>query len=70
MDRVREAWNRERDPGKTRHFVEDAIHVSREINRVMNDNRFYPELHRQWSVVRDEINRLAEAFELPRLRWD
>ncbi|HUA59630.1 MAG TPA: hypothetical protein VML19_12805 [Verrucomicrobiae bacterium] len=70
MGRVREAWNRERDPGRTRHFVEEAINVSRAINRVMNENRFYPELHRKWSIVRDEINRLAEAFDLPRLRWD
>ena len=70
MDRVREAWNREHDPGRTRHFVEDAISVSREINRVMNNNRFNPELHREWSAVREEMNHLAEAFELPRLRWD
>jgi hypothetical protein len=70
MGRVREAWNRERDVGRTRHFVEDAISVSREINRVMDENHFYPELHHQWSVVREELNHLAEAFELPRLRWD
>jgi hypothetical protein len=70
MSRVREAWNRERDPGRTRHFVEDAISVSREINHVMNSNRFYPELHRQWSMVRDELNRLAEAFGLRHLRWE
>jgi len=70
MERVREAWNRERDAGRTRRFVEEAINVSREINRVMNDNRFYPELHHQWSVVREELNHLAEAFDLPRLRWD
>lgn len=70
MDHVREAWNRERDVGRTRHFVEEAINVSREINRVLNNNRFYPELHRQWSTVREEMNHLAEAFDLPRLRWD
>jgi len=70
MDRVRENWNRERDPVRTRRFVGEAISVSRDINRVMNQNRFYPELHRQWSIVRSELNRLAEAFDLPRLRWD
>lgn len=70
MGRVREAWNRERDPGRTRHFVEDAIGVSRDINRVMNNNRFYPELQHQWSSVRSELNHLAEAFDLPPLRWN
>ena len=70
MGRVREAWNRERNAGRTRHFVAEAINVSREINRVMNSNRFYPELHRKWSILREELNRLAEAFDLPRLRWE
>jgi hypothetical protein len=70
MGRVREAWNREHDAGRTRRFVQEAIDVSREINRVMNNNHFYPELHEKWSVVRSEINHLAEAFDLPRLRWD
>lgn len=70
MARVREAWNRERDPGRTRHFVEEAINVSREINHVMNRNNFYPELHRKWSIVRGELNHLAEVFDLPTLRWD
>jgi len=70
MSAVREAWNREHNPGKTRHFVEEAINVSREINHVMNQNRFRPELHRLWSTVRSELNQLAEVFELPRLRWD
>jgi hypothetical protein len=44
--------------------------VTREINRVMNDNRFHPGLHRQWSIVRNELNQLAVAFDLGRLRWD
>ena len=44
--------------------------VSREISRVMNNNRFHPELHRQWSIVRNELNQLAVAFDLGRLRWD
>ena len=70
MARVREAWNRERDVGRTRGYFEDAIRVSREISRVMNTNRLYPERHRQWSAVRDELNRLAGAFDLPPLRWD
>src|ERR1039458_6573780 len=33
MNRVREAWNREHDPPKTREFVNDAISAGRDINR-------------------------------------
>jgi hypothetical protein len=70
MGRVREAWNREHDAGRTRHFVEDAIKASREINHVMANEHFRPELHRQWEGVRLELNHLAEAFDLPPLRWE
>jgi hypothetical protein len=70
VSRVRESWNRGHNVEKTRHFVDEAIHASRSINSVMNRNRFYPGLQEQWSAVRGELNRLAEAFGLPRLRWE
>ena len=69
MDRVREAWNREHDPPKTRHFVSDATAVGQDINRTMVRRRLNPDVQRQWDAVRGELNRLAEAFELPRIRW-
>jgi hypothetical protein len=69
MDRVREAWNREHDPPKTRHFVDEATSAGRDINRTMVARRLNPDVQRQWDAVRNELNRLAEAFELPRIRW-
>jgi uncharacterized protein YpuA (DUF1002 family) len=69
MNRVREAWNREHDPPKTRDFVNDAISAGRDINRTMAARRLNPNVQRQWDAVRSELNRLAEAFELPRIRW-
>jgi hypothetical protein len=69
MNRVREAWNREHDPGRTRHFVSDAIAAGQDINRTMVRRRLNPDVQRQWDAVRGELNRLAEAFELPRIRW-
>jgi hypothetical protein len=66
---VREAWNREHDPPKTRHFVSDATAVGQDINRTMVRRRLNPDVQRQWDAVRGELNRLAEAFELPRIRW-
>ena len=69
MNRVREAWNRERDPGRTRSFVSDAIAVGQDINRTMVRRRLNPDVQRQWDAVRGELNRLAEAFELPRIWW-
>jgi hypothetical protein len=69
MNKVREAWNREQDPPKTRHFVDDAISAGQDINRTMVRRRLNPDVQRQWDAVRTELNRLAEAFELPRIRW-
>jgi len=69
MNRVREAWNREHDPPRTRDFVNEAISAGRDINRTMVARRLNPNVQRQWDAVRSELNRLAEAFELPRMRW-
>jgi len=69
MNRVRESWNRERNPGKTRYLVSEALTTSQEINRAMMRGRLHPEVQKQWFIVRSELNRLAEAFEVPKVRW-
>ena len=69
MNRVRESWNRERNPGRTRNFVSEALATSQEINRAFTRGRLHPEVQKQWFVVRSELNRLAEVFGLPRIRW-
>jgi hypothetical protein len=43
--------------------------VGQDINRTMVRRRLNPDVQRQWDAVRGELNRLAEAFELPRIRW-
>lgn len=69
MNRVRESWNLEHNPPRTRRSVGDAIAVGQNINRTMIRRRLNPDVQRQWDIVRAELNRLAEAFELPRVRW-
>jgi hypothetical protein len=69
MNRVRESWNRERNPGKTRYLVSEALTTSQEINRAMMRGRLHPEVQKQWFIVRSELNRLAEVFEVPKIRW-
>lgn len=69
MNRVRESWNLEHDPSRTRRPVGDAIAAGQSINRTMIRRRLDPEVQRQWDIVRGELNRLAEAFELPKIRW-
>jgi hypothetical protein len=69
MNKVGDSWNRDHNPDKTRHFVSEAIEVSQDINRTMVRGRLDPEVERQWGTVRAELNRLADVFELPRIRW-
>jgi hypothetical protein len=69
MNDVRESWNGEHNPPKTRRFVSVAIRAGQDINRTMVRRQLNPDVQRQWTMVRAELNRLAEAFELPRIRW-
>ena len=69
MNRVRESWNFEHNPSRTRRSVGEAIAVGQDINRTMVRRRLNPEVQRQWDIVRSDLNRLAEVFELPRIRW-
>jgi hypothetical protein len=69
MNLVRESWNIEHSPSRTRRSVGEAIAVGQNINRTMIRRRLHPDVQRQWEIVRGELNRLAEAFELPRIRW-
>ena len=69
MNRVRESWNRERNPDRTRSFVSDALATSEDINRAFMRGRLHPQIERQWFAVRAELNRLADFFDLPRIRW-
>lgn len=69
MNRVRESWNREHDVYRTRRNVSEAIAAGQDINRTMIRRRLGPGVERQWEIVRSELNRMAEAFDLPRIRW-
>jgi hypothetical protein len=69
LNRTRESWNVEHDANKTRVFVNEAITASQDINRTMVRRRLNPDVQRQWRVVRNELNRLADVFQLPKIRW-
>jgi hypothetical protein len=69
MNRVRESWNLEHDASRTRRAVGNAIAVSQDINRTMLRRQLHHDVDRQWEIVRRELNRLAEVFDLPKIRW-
>ena len=69
LNRIRESWNGEHNARKTSVFVNRAVTAAQDINRTMVRRRLNPDVQRQWGVVRNELNRLADAFQQPKIRW-
>jgi len=69
MNEVGDSWNKDHNMQKTRAYVTAAITVSQRINRFMTAYRGDADLVNQWVPVRTELNRLAQTFGLPAIRW-
>lgn len=69
MNKVKEAWAQEHDAEKTARHARKAIEAAQGLNRTMLRHRMSGDVQRTWHVVRRELNRMAEAFDLPKLRW-
>jgi hypothetical protein len=70
ISRLRESWNRERDPERSRMHVREAIEASRSINWALETHQVHGRVQREWEVLRGELNRLAEVFHEPRIHWE
>jgi hypothetical protein len=66
---IRDSWNREHNPIRTRRYVGAAITAGRNINRALARHRLSPYVQTEWGAIRIELNNLAEVFEQPRIRW-
>ena len=69
MNKVGDSWNRDHDPQKTRGFVTASIAVGQQINGYFTTIKGSGDLTNQWAAVRTELNRLAQTFNLPAIRW-
>jgi hypothetical protein len=69
MDKVGDSWNRDHDMQKTRVFVNQAIMIAKDINRTMVKWHLDPPTEQQWVIVRSQLNRLAQTFQLPKIAW-
>jgi hypothetical protein len=70
MNRLRESWNRHRDPDRSRKNVREAIGAARDINRTMLHHQLRGRIQGEWDVLRGELNRLAEVFDEPKIVWE
>ena len=69
MDRVGDSWNRDHNMQATRVYVNQAIAIAKDINRTMVKWHLDPPTEQQWVVVRSQLNRLAQTFQLPKIPW-
>jgi len=69
MDRLKASWNGDHDPARSRRNASAAISAGRTINRTLARHRLRASVQREWDTVRDELNRVAEVFDQPKIRW-
>jgi hypothetical protein len=70
ISRLRESWNRERDPERSREHVREAVAAAREINWAIETHQVRGRVQHEWDVLRAEVNRLAEVFHEPQIHWE
>lgn len=69
MDKVGDSWNRDHNMQATRVYVNQAIAIAKDINHTMVKWHLDPATEQQWILVRGQLNRLAQTFQLPKIPW-
>ena len=69
LNKIRESWNREHNPEKTRAYLGDAISVGQDINRTMARHELRSHVQKEWDAIRSELNNLADVFGERPIRW-
>lgn len=67
LDRLRRRFDSDNTWWNTRGQVQDVINSSQRVNTMMNVLPFKRNLERQWNQLRNDINTLADTYDLPGL---
>jgi len=67
LDRLRRRFDSENTWWNTRNEVQNVISSSQNVNTMMNILPFRRNLERQWTSLRNDINTLADTYDLPGL---
>ena len=67
VDRLRSRFNSNDSWWESRNEVRNLVTNSQNLNNTMNTATFRRRLERQWNRLRNDINRLASAYEIPGL---
>jgi hypothetical protein len=67
VDRLRSRFNSNDTWWESRNEVRNMISNSQNLNTVMNQASFRRRIEQQWNRLRNDINRLADTYDLPGL---
>ncbi len=67
VDRLRNRFNSNNSWWASRNDVQAMMTESRQVNVMMNNDKFARRLEQQWRSLRRDINKLADTYELPEL---
>jgi len=67
LDRLRSRFNSSNSWWESRNEVQNTINNSQNLNTVMNSAAFRRKIERQWSNLRNDLNKLADTYDLPGL---
>ena len=67
LDRLRRRFDNENTWWNTRSDVQNVVSSSQNVNTMMNILPFRRNLERQWTNLRNDINTLADTYDLPGL---
>lgn len=67
LDELRREFNRTRSWWETRNEVQNVINDGQNVNQMMNQISFRRTLERQWNAMRNDLNTLADTYDLPGL---
>lgn len=67
VDQLRYEFDRSNSWWESRYDVQDMIRDARPVNTMINDLPFRRNIERQWNNLRNEINKVADTFDLPGL---
>jgi hypothetical protein len=67
VDRLRSRFNSNNSWWESRSDVQGIMTEARQVNIMMNNERFARPLEQQWRELRRDINKLADTYDLPDL---
>ncbi len=67
VDRLRSRFDTNDSWWESRNEVQNVVNNSQNLNSTMNSASFRRNLERQWNRLRNDVNKLADAYDLPGL---